>query len=346
MSRSTRGSGHVEVAKQGPTPPPLADTAAVVICAYTEERWSDLIAGYEALWRQTREPDEVVIVVDHNTALLSRARDVLERATVITNTGDRGLSGARNTGIAACRSDVVLFLDDDARPDEQWVERSCAPMQDSTVVGVSGWASADWDAPGRPSWFPEAFLWVVGCSYEGLPHQRAEVRNPIGCTMGFRRHALLAAQGFTSGIGRVGKHPVGCEETELSIRIRSQEAGSRIIHEPSAVVHHRVTAARRTLAYFVRRCFWEGYSKAVVASTVGTQDALESERVYATRTLPVAVLRGLTSLLRRGDTAAARQSAAVVLGLGTTAFGYAYGRARGLRPPPRGAVVTVGHSVG
>ncbi|WP_369053499.1 glycosyltransferase [Kineococcus terrestris] len=315
-------------------------TTAVVVCAYTEERWGDLLDGYRALQRQTLPPDEVVVVIDHNDALLRRARATLTAATVVPNRLERGLSGARNTGAAEASADLLLFLDDDAVPSDDWVQRSTTPFEDPSVIGVGGWAVPQWRGSTRPGWLPESFLWVVGCSYEGLPRHVAEIRNPIGATMALRRSSVLDAGGFTSGIGRVGKHPVGCEETELSIRMRRLSPGARILLEPAAVVHHRVTAERTTGRYFLRRCFWEGYSKALVARVVGTDGALSSERAYSTRVLPAAVARGVARAARHGDLDAGAQAAAVVAGFGTTAAGYAYGlltAARGAGTPDQGA---------
>jgi len=313
-----------------PAPAPAGLRVSVVVCAYTLDRFDDLLAGIAALDAQTLLPAEVVLVCDHNADLARRAEQEFPGVRVVENAGTRGLSGARNSGIAASTGDVVLFLDDDACPDPDWVRRSADAFADPDVVGVGGWAEPAWDGPGRPAWFPEAFLWVVGCSYDGLPEHTAAIRNPIGATMGFRRADVVAAGGFTSGIGRVGKHPVGCEETELSIRVRSR-AGShagagpaRIELRRDAVVHHRVRADRQTLDYFTRRCFWEGYSKAVVAAAVGADDALSSERSYTARVLPAAVGRGLLRALR-GEVAGAAQSATVVLGFTTTALGYGYG---------------------
>jgi GT2 family glycosyltransferase len=298
----------------------------VVVCAYTLDRWEDLVAGLAALRTQTRPAEEVLLVVDHAPDLLDLARTALgPGTTVLENVFERGLSGARNTGAAAAAGDVVLFLDDDARPDADWVAAGVAAYADTDVVGTGGSAVPVWDSPGRPDWFPEAFLWVVGCSYEGLPGDGAAIRNPIGASMGFRRADLLAAGGFTSGIGRVGRHPVGCEETELSIRVRRRRSSARIVHTTTAVVHHRVRRDRATVGYFLRRCFWEGWSKAVVAAAVGPQDALSSERSYATRVLPRAVLRGVASTARGRGSAGLQQAAAVVAGFATTAVGYGYG---------------------
>ncbi|WP_432495049.1 glycosyltransferase family 2 protein [Kineococcus gypseus] len=301
-------------------------TVSVVVCAYTLQRLDDLVAACTALGRQTRVPDEVVLVVDHCPPLVEAAARRLPGVRVVQNAGPRGLSGARNHGTAVTTGDVVLFLDDDAVPEATWVEALCRPFEDGDVVGVGGWAEAAWDSPGCPSWFPRPFLWVVGCSYEGLPADGADLRNPIGAAMGFRREALLAVGGFPDGVGRVGTHPVGCEETELSIRVRRRSPGARIVHQRSAVVRHRVRAERRSLRYFARRCYWEGRSKAIVAGSVGSTDALSSERSYALRTLPAAALAGPAGFARSGDPALLLQSAALLVGLVCTVTGFTTGK--------------------
>jgi hypothetical protein len=38
--------------------------ASVVVCAYTDERWDDIVAAVKSLHRQTRVPDQFVVVVD------------------------------------------------------------------------------------------------------------------------------------------------------------------------------------------------------------------------------------------------------------------------------------------
>lgn len=299
-------------------------TVAVLVCAYTEQRWDDILAAHRSLTAQTSPPDEIVVVVDHNAALLTKLRHALPLARIVPNTGPRGLSGARNTGIADTVSDLVLFLDDDAWADDDWVSHMVGPFEDCDVMGVAGWAQPNWVDSGRPRWFPEPFLWVVGCSYQGLPGQRADIRNPLGCAMAFRRSAIERVGGFSGSVGRVGTHPVGCEETELAIRIRQATPSARVVLEPLARVHHQVTAPRLRLRYFLDRCYWEGVSKAVVAEAVGAGDALESERSYATRVLPIAFVRGLLDVFR-GRPSGLLRSAAIVAGLTVTTVGYLRG---------------------
>jgi len=192
------------------------------------------------------------------------------------------------------------------------------------VVGAGGFAAPVW-AAGRPAWFPREFDWVVGCTYRGMPETASPVRNLIGCNMSFRREVFEEVGGFTAEIGRLGTRPVGCEETELCIRIGQRRPASVLLFDPRAVVHHNVPASRATWSYFRSRCYAEGLSKAAVAALVGADSALESERRYATRTLPAGVLAGLGAGVRfqRGGFG---RAAAIVSGVSIAAVAYGLGK--------------------
>jgi glucosyl-dolichyl phosphate glucuronosyltransferase len=293
-----------------------AETVSVIVCAYTERRWEDLMAAHASLAAQTRSPDQVVLVVDHNDALLRWARAALPGSTVTANVGTPGLSGARNTGVEVASGEVLLFLDDDAVAGPCWVQRMLEPFADPEVLGVGGWADPRWEHPGRPAWFPEPFLWVVGCSYAGLPTSIADVRNPLGCAMGFRRSAFDLVGGFSGLVGRMGVRPVGCEETEFAIRVLQAKPGARIVHNPSARVAHHVTPDRARLSYFLRRCYHEGRSKAVLSASVGATDSLAS------------AARGVRRTVMTGRLAGVASSLAIFAGLTAAAAGYGLARAR------------------
>jgi glycosyltransferase involved in cell wall biosynthesis len=294
----------------------------VVICAYTEARWAALVEAVSSVQAQNPAPHEVVVVIDHSPDLLARAVRDLPGARVAANEEGSGLSGARNTGVRYARGDIVAFLDDDARAQPGWLSALTRAFDDPSVIGAGGVALPIWESS-APAWLPQEFLWVVGCSYRGLPAEPAEIRNPIGANMAFRRALLERVGGFTDGIGRVGRTPLGCEETELSIRARAA-TGGRILQLPEARVEHRVGADRTRWGYFRRRCWAEGLSKAVVSRSVGSNQALASERGYVVRTLTTGVWRGLADA-SQGDRAGLARAAAIVSGLAITTAGYLLG---------------------
>jgi glycosyltransferase involved in cell wall biosynthesis len=302
---------------------------SVVVCAYTERRWDLLTVAVESLMAQRRPADQVVLVIDHNEALLARARRAFPAVTVVANEQPRGLSGARNTGVQHSHGEVIAFLDDDARAHADWLAALVDALDRPAVMGAGGVAHPVWESR-RPAWMPQEFLWVVGASYRGLPVGESPVRNPIGATMAFRREAFEAAGPFTDGVGRVGRIPLGCEETEFAIRVRQTRPGSVVLHVPGARVDHHIPAERATWRYFVSRCWAEGVSKARVSALVGSGDGLSAERSYVARTLPAGVLAGLREAAR-GDAAGLARSGAIVAGTAITAAGYVRGRVQSAR---------------
>jgi GT2 family glycosyltransferase len=307
-----------------------AAPVTVVICAHTMERLDDIGAALASVGAQSRPPDQTIVVIDHNPELEEAVPPLVPPGLdveIVPNSGPKGLSGARNTGTGLASGELVAYLDDDATAETTWLERLTAPFADPAVVAVGGWAVPAWDA-GRPDWFPEEFLWVVGCSHRGLPTSLAPVRNVIGCNMAFRRAPVLAQGGFEVGLGRTADRPLGCEETELCIRLTRADAGARVLLEPEARIHHRVPAARTTWRYFVDRCRGEGNSKAHVVGLVGSGDGLSSERSYVTSVLPRALAGALVALPRQ-PRAAALRAAAIVAGLAMTGLGYVETRWRG-----------------
>jgi glycosyltransferase involved in cell wall biosynthesis len=301
-----------------------AKSISVIICAYTEERWHDLVKAVDSLHEQIVPPLEIVVVIDHNADLFVRAKEQWSNIIVTESSEARGLSGARNHGIAIAKGKFVAFLDDDAVAEPDWLQRLSKHFEDPDILGVGGAVEPYWLSK-QPSWFPEEFYWVLGCSYSGLPQTLSVVRNPYGGCTCFLREVFEVVGGFREGIGRVGSNPMGGEETELCIRAKQRWPHKVFLYDPQARIHHRIPPHRANWRYFRLRCYAEGVSKAIVSGYVGAKDSLASERLYVCKTLLRGILHGLRDGVARQDLSGLLRAGAIVTGFLLTALGYIVG---------------------
>lgn len=301
----------------------MLDVSAI-ICTYAEERWDDLAVAVESLQKQIIPPREIIVVVDHNVRLFQRTQAQMLGIVVTENHEERGLSGARNHGIAIATSTFVAFLDDDAVAEPDWLLRLSQHCEDPKVLGAGGAVDPLWLCK-RPAWFPEEFYWVVGCSYLGLPQVLSEVRNPYGGCACFRREVFEVAGGFRVGIGRAGSRPLGGEETELCIRARQRWPHRVFLYDPQAKIHHRIPPSRSKWHYFRSRCYAEGLSKALITKYVGARASLASERGYTLTVLLLGVVRSLMNSFLHFDKHEFLRACAIVCGLAITTLGFVVG---------------------
>lgn len=295
---------------------------SVVICAYTMDRWNDVLDAVHSVAIQRFRPHEIILVIDHNPELRRRLAVALPDVTVMANEGPRGLSGGKNTGVAVAGGDVVAFLDDDAIAEPNWLAVMAEDYERPEVSGVGGLTLPLW-AGERPRWFPDEFAWVLGCTYRGMTP--GPIRNLMGGNASFRREVFDLVEGFRSGIGRSsGTRPLGCEETEFCIRLNQAAPETVLLYDDRAVIRHRVPIERATHRYFRTRCYAEGLSKAMVTRSVGAADGLASERRHALRALPRGVAAGLRATVQ-GDWSGSARAASIVAGLAYTTAGYAVG---------------------
>src|SRR6476646_9085193 len=118
---------------------------SVVICSYAEERWDLLMGALDSVRGQTLPPQQTIVVVDYNMDLYKRLIFTVPDAVIVENTGPKGLSGARNTGVGIAKAEIVAFLDDDAEAEPDWLERLAAMYDDPHVLAVGGRVEPLWE---------------------------------------------------------------------------------------------------------------------------------------------------------------------------------------------------------
>ena len=319
--------------------------ATVVILAYSLARWELDCAAVESALGQTLAPAEIMLCVDDNadrpqllerfrerwpqrpgevpTVRIVESRSDAERSTpTVGRAGWRfrahygfrgtGISSGRTTCLALAQTEFLVFLDDDAVADPDWLARLLAPFEDPSVVAVGGAPLPVYAKP-RPRWFPAEFDWVFGCAYEGLPKRTASVLRLIGANMAMRCEQLRA-------IGGVGS----MEDMEICHRLLQRSPGSKLIYEPRAIVRHRVHEDRLAWGYFWRRCFWANRDKVAIMYGLGDAGNLKADRSFIARSLSIGVARGLRDFVT-GDVGGLQRALSIIAGIGVSAVGYLTG---------------------
>ena len=296
-------------------------TVSVIITTYLKSRWEWLTETINSAQDQIVPALEIIVVVDHNQELLDDITREFPGVISVPNIGDRGVSGARNSGVKASRGEVVAFLDDDAVVTPEWLSTLLRHIVKPGVIGVGCYSDGLWENP-CPSWFPMEFGWTIGVSYDGLPHEPTVTRNVWTCAMLVKRSAFEVVDGFREDFGKIGNKSLP-EDTDLCLRIAAAQEEGVWMWDPAKVMKHRVPAGRATFGYLMSRCFLQGWGKAAMARMDGFQESTSMERYYALRTLPAGVGRGLKDTLR-GDLSGLSRSGAIVAAFGVTVAGYAW----------------------
>lgn len=211
---------------------------SVIVCS--RNRPEMLLESLDAI-RPTMRADDELIVVDSASEPAVTPHD----GAIVVRSEIKGLSIARNVGVAHATKPVVVFTDDDCRPQSGWLDVIDAAFDAPDVGFVIGQVRADvenaylpFDAIPRP---PKTF--------EG-------VTDPIdlghGACMAFNRDAYLGCGGADDRMG-AGSRLLSAEDHDLFVRLLL--GGWKGKYEPAALVLHRDWRTHREV---VKHCWGIG----------------------------------------------------------------------------------------
>jgi GT2 family glycosyltransferase len=162
---------------------------------------------------------------------------------------EAGFSHQRNIGQESCRSEHIIFIDDDVEITRSWFSELTRSMQeDKDALGIMGAVF-----PSSPG--------IIGYCEGLLGHPGGGLRlhyfskNKIiplsefsTCNTIIKKYVLDAVGGFDTRL------KYGGEDTDLSIRIMEKFGKNRFRYDPNALVYHKPrNSIRKIMPWYIRR---------------------------------------------------------------------------------------------
>jgi glycosyltransferase involved in cell wall biosynthesis len=224
---------------------------AVVCSLNGEQRVGRCLA---ALAAQRHDAFEVIVVDDGSTDATGSIA-LAAGARLVHHETPRGLSAARNAGIAEARGDVIAFTDDDCEPAAGWLaalEQTYRAHGIGRVCGVGGVVDAAGPAGPMLRYLqlnnPLEPVERELDSNRSVRHRFAryvvrnlaprrergvrDVRSLVGANMSFPRAALEAVGGFDD------RFTFGSDDEDVCRRLRSRFRQRPLLVNPEARVRH------------------------------------------------------------------------------------------------------------
>jgi GT2 family glycosyltransferase len=228
-------------------------TASVVVVTY--ERPDYVARCLDHLLAQTRPAREIMVVDSSDGG--ETARLVEERFPTVAyevNPLGRGATAtARNIGYRKTSGDILVFIDDDAFAEPEWLERLLPFYAEPGVGGVGGRQIRK-----QPGELAEG-LDAIGLllpdgtltgNFAADPGHPLDVAHLLGANMSFRRSAIDRIGGIRDGYAGTCIR----EETDLCLQVSL--AGYRLVYTPDAVVEHVAGPYAKGQRFDLRYAYW------------------------------------------------------------------------------------------
>ncbi len=249
---------------------------SIIVCTYNRDRFLPECLLSISTQTADRTIYELIIIDNNsndNTATISKdfishnpelnARYILE--------SEQGLSNARNRGIKEASGEYLVFVDDDAILDSEYIEKIRQfILLRPDVTGLGGKIIAKYVDGEEPDWMNPfsrgLFLSEVDYGNE-IMELDGYRKYPFGCNMIIHRRFFETGWKFDSTLGVIGKDGGRCEEKVLFRDIARKN--HLIYYLPDAFVHHQIDVQRMTKPYIRKLSYGLGSSLRVLSAQEG-----------------------------------------------------------------------------
>jgi len=257
--------------------------AVTIACARAD---APLAQTLDAVLTQTG-----IVTVALATESLALESLALEHGARVVDARGPGIAAARNAALATCGEPVLVLLDDDACPQDGWLEAHARQWREpASDLAIVGGPIAPRVIGRRPGWLDDELLGVFGLVDHGAPSRRIDgtATRLLGGNMSMRVDVAAGLGGFWPMRG----HPDlrGWYDSEALLQREAAEAGWHLHWAEDAAVDRLVDGSVTRRMLLARR----GRHGALVGAVGNSRRATYAGRQALTSLLgtPVALISG------------------------------------------------------
>ena len=232
---------------------------SVAVCTYN--RADVLPKCLESLANQTADKKLFEVLIIDNNSTDSTKEIAINFCAKHSNheyifEEKQGLSHARNRAIDEAKGKYLVYIDDDAIADKEWVGKILTVIQNNKDIAAFGGKILPWYNTEKPKWFKDEFAIH---SY-GDKHFQLSLKNyPFGLSgsnMIFKKDILTKYNGFSAKYGMTGNKIAFGEESLLFNKMLKNN--ENVQYFPGLFVYHMVSEKSYSLKNVFRRSIQNG----------------------------------------------------------------------------------------
>lgn len=185
-----------------------------------------------------------------------------------------GQNHARNKCLQQAKGDILAFVDDDVRFNEDWLSGLVRVFRKYNADVVGGRVKLWWEAIDEPEWF-ESYLSTILAGYDhGEKVKKVGLPGPVGANVAFHRRVYETLGEFHTAI-QDDDNPL-YRGNEVEYLRRAADAGFSGYYSPDALVYHWVSPDRVKPEFFRQAGRGYGYSRVRMKEAFGPYTACRS----------------------------------------------------------------------
>lgn len=270
---------------------------SVILCTYNRERY--IYNVLQSIAAGGFGDYEIVLVNNNSTDGTESecqrfAKDHPEVAMRYCVEKQQGLSYARNRGIMESQGEVLVYVDDDAVVNREYLQTYADFFnRNKEAVAAGGPITPRYDGCEEPSWMSHYTRQLVTGELNLGTREREFPKGafPGGGNAAYRKSVFDEVGLFNVELGRKGNSLIGAEEKDLFDKMTSR--GMKFYYLPNAILYHLIPPKKLTQDYFDRLTYGIGVSERYRTQQIG-------RKKYLNRLLKEAVKWGGTMVLWTG----------------------------------------------